>query len=69
MKSAIAALLVAGATACDNEWIWEECSWMYYRHVCDYETDCAGWKYWDDWNLEEFCVTVDEFNDWDWCKE
>ena len=59
-----------------TEWIWEECSWMYYRHYCvdennwpEYgvEDDC-GWFYWDDWNLEEFFVTCDEFdNEWTWC--
>ena len=39
MKFAITALLAAAANACDNEWIWEECSWMYYRWPCDDE----GW--------------------------
>jgi hypothetical protein len=54
---------------CDNEWFWEDCSWMYWRHPCDWEndTDC-GWVYWDDWNYEEFWVTCDEFESWDWCK-
>ena len=70
MKFAITALLAAAATACDNEWIWEECSWMYYRDPCEGEgTLGEGWVYWDDWNLEEFWVTDDEFAEWDWCWE
>ena len=54
---------------CDNEWFWEDCSWMYWRHPCDweYDTDC-GWVYWDDWNEEEFWVTCDDFESWDECK-
>ena len=70
MKFAITALLAAAANACDNEWIWEECSWMYYRNQCDDEgwgDGEDGWVYWDDWNLEEFWVTEDEFAAWDWC--
>ena len=53
---------------CDNEWVWEDCSWMWYRSACDGEgdTDC-GWVYWDDWNQEEFWVTCDEFAEWWWC--
>ena len=60
---------------CDNEWIWEECSWMYWRNACDWEGwsdengDDCGWVYWDDWNLEEFWVTCDDFNSWTWCTE
>ena len=67
MKSIAAICLAATASACD--WIWEECSWMWYRSTCDGEdgeTDC-GWVYWDDWNYEEFWVTCDEFADWWWC--
>ena len=73
MKSTIAALIVAGASACANEWIWEECSWMYYRYPCADEYihgddgDGCGWFYWDDWNLEEFEVTCGEVEDWSWC--
>ena len=54
---------------CDNEWIWEECSWMYYRSPCEGEgdTDC-GWVYWDDWSFSEFWVDCDEFNSWDSCN-
>ena len=90
MKLALAILAVvnyANATKIETEvkaaddtdctkWIWEECSWMYYRHFCwddDGEAeegvigDC-GWFYWDDWNWEEFFVTCDEFYDeWYWC--
>ena len=70
MKSAIAALIIAAsANACDNEWIWEECSQMYYRDCCDNECYEEGWVYWDDWNLEEFEVTVDEFAGWSWCQD
>ena len=31
---------------CSSDWIWEECSSMYYRSACDEETptDC-GWFY------------------------
>ena len=68
MKSAIAALIASAVTACDNEWIWEECSWMWYRDGCDGEVAGCGWIYWDDWNLEEFTVTCDEFDDWWWCE-
>ena len=72
MKSAIAALIATAATACENEWIWEECSWMYYRVPCDYEFDNSGeedgWIYWDDWNQEEFWVTAAEFDEWYWCE-
>ena len=57
MKSTIAALMVAATTACPNEWIWEECSWKYYREGCVGEVvgdgnpgDGCGWIYWDDWN-------------------
>ena len=67
MKSIAAICLAATASACD--WIWEECSWMWYRDLCDGEegeTDC-GWVYWDDWTYEEFWVTCDEFADWYWC--
>ena len=72
MKSTIAALIVAGASACDNEWFWEECSWMYFRYPCEGEFegddgDECGWIYWDDWLLEEFEVTCNEFDDWWWC--
>ena len=78
---AIALASVASATAVKDDdeidctlWVWEECSWMYYRHFCGdgYSAedgvigDC-GWFYWDDWNLEEFFVTCDEFNEWSWC--
>ena len=53
---------------CDSEWIWEECSWMYYRDPCEGEGDTeCGWVYWDDWNYEEFWVDCDEFASWDWC--
>ena len=53
---------------CDNEWIWEECSWMYYRDPCEGEGDTeCGWVYWDDWWQEEFWVDCDEFWSWDWC--
>ena len=53
---------------CDNEWIWEDCSWMWYRNACEGEgdTDC-GWIYWDDWWQEEFWVDCDEFYSWSWC--
>ena len=65
------ALLAVGATACDNKWIWEECSWNWYRDPCNYEieTGDCGWIYWDDWNQEEFWVSCDEFAEWDWCWE
>ena len=69
MKFTALALLAGLASAEDCEWIWEECSWMHYRDPCEgeeAETDC-GWIYWDDWNLEEFWVTCDEFETWDWC--
>lgn len=69
MKSIAAICLAATASACD--WIWEDCSWMYYRDLCEDEnfegaTDC-GWVYWDDWSYEEFWVTCDEFAEWEWC--
>ena len=69
MKSAIAALIIAAsANACDNEWIWEDCSWMWYRDPCEGEGDTeCGWVYWDDWWQEEFWVDCDEFWSWDWC--
>ena len=52
------------------EWIWEDCSGMYYRNECyegEGDTDC-GWMYWDDWNWTEFWVTCDEFNSWEYCQ-
>ena len=49
---------------------------MEWRNKCDWEGwssedgDTCGWVYWDDWNLEEFFVTCDEWNDeWTWCSE
>jgi len=66
MKSAIAALIIASATACDD-WTWEECSEMYYRNLCDGECNGDGWMYWDDIWEEGYCVSVDEFASWDWC--
>ena len=59
MKLALAILAVVNYANADcDEWVWEECSWMYYRDYCvdvygepEYgvEDDC-GWFYWDDWN-------------------
>ena len=69
MKSAIAALIIAAsATACDNYWVWEECSGMEYRDLCDGECGDDGWMYWDAEAWEEFCVSYDEFASWDWCS-
>ena len=73
MKTALAlALTAAAASACANEWIWEECSWSWYRDFCEGESladgDC-GWIYYDEWNLEEFWVSCEEFDDWWWCHE
>ena len=72
----LAAAILAGAVSAlktrdgDCDWEWEECSWMYWRFPCDdseADTDC-GYIYWDDWTLEEFWVTCDEFADWYWCE-
>ena len=51
---------------CDDEWVWEECSYMWYRNDCD-SNEC-GWIYWDDWSWTEFFVTCDEFDTWYWCE-
>ena len=72
MKSTIAALIVAGASACTYEWIEEKCSWMFWRDACDGEIygdsgDECGWIYWDAWKEEEFEVTCNEYADWWWC--
>ena len=76
MKSTIAALMVAATTACSNEWIWEECSWMYYREGCGDEVtgdgdpgDGCGWIYWYDWEGVEKEVTCDQFDKWSACWE
>ena len=52
---------------CYGDWIWEECSGMYY--YSDYCSDDCGWWYWDDYSYTEFWVTCDEFADWTWCHE
>ena len=52
-----------------HEWIWEDCSEMWYRDACEHEreTEC-GWIYWDDWEETEFWVSCEEFAEWDWCN-
>ena len=68
MKSTIAALIIASvATACDNEWWYEECSDMEWRELCEGECDNDGWMYWDEWLEDEFCVSKDDFADWEMC--
>ena len=53
MKSAIAALVALGATAlstCDD-WLYEDCSQLYWRNACPGEVaegEC-GWWYWDEY--------------------
>ena len=74
MKSIIAALMVAATNACANEWIWEECSWSWFRYGCPGEIegdngDECGWIYWDDWNQEEKEVTCKTFDTWPSCWE
>ena len=65
MKSAIAALVALGATAlstCDD-WLYEDCSQMYWRNACPGEVaegEC-GWWYWDDYS-GQYWVTCDEFD-------
>ena len=68
MKSAIAALIATSVSACDNGWIWEECSWSWYRDACDYENVDCGWIYWDDWDQSEFVVTCATFDTWVSCQ-
>ena len=64
------AVKVATGVGCSNEWIWEECSWSWYREPCDYESSAYnenGWFYWDDWSGEEFWVSEDDFATWESC--
>ena len=73
MKYTIAALMVAASQACYSDWIWEECSWSWYRNDCTGTEvygdngDGCGWIYWDDWLWEEYEVTCNEEADWWWC--
>ena len=79
MKFALAALLAATTIAtrtadqfgndCWGDWIWEDCSGMYYQS--DYCSDDCGWWYApemdDDWS-DDFWVTCDEFASWEECQ-
>ena len=92
MKSAIAALIIAGSASavsiagitsvvttaagspdgnsCGNEWVWEPCSDMYFRHRCDGECESDGqwgWVYWGDYTTKEYCVPEYEFYTWIEC--
>ena len=81
MKSAIAALIASAVTACDEPWIWEDCSWSWFRKPCigefsatfcdcdgKYDYDSCGWIYWDDWDNLEYEVTCNEFWSWEVCQ-
>ena len=74
MKSAIAALIASSASACANEWMWEQCSQSWWRDACEgenvmFDAEDCGYVYWDDWDLEEYWVTCAEFDGWWWCEE
>ena len=60
---------------CDNGWVWEACSWRYWRNACDFEyqeswvTGPCGWVYWDAWTRSEFFVTCEDYaNEWSTCS-
>jgi len=50
---------------CYSDWIWEECSELYY--YSDYCTGDCGWWYWDDSNYEDYWVSCDDFDTWTYC--
>ena len=74
--TAIAATIVVLAatetSACNrDEWTWDDCSELYWRHPCsdgsdkhlDGYTDC-GWVFFDDKFDKQFWVTCSELKTW-----
>ena len=56
---------------CYGEWIWEECSQLYYQEsLCEGGWDTEGWWYSPEPDFDEaddFFVTADEFDLWEEC--
>ena len=56
--------------SCYGEWIWEECSGLYYQE--DYCSEDLGWWYAEaadeDWS-DDWWVSAEEFITWDWCMD
>ena len=63
---ATAALVVKDATACDNEWYWDdECYLQWWRDACDYELNDPshdGWFFWDDGSETAYWVWRDDYD-------
>ena len=53
--------------SCYGEWIWEDCSELYYRH--DLCSDDCGWEYKAEGDDDEdsWWVTCDDFWSWEYC--
>ena len=56
--------------SCYGEWIWEECSGLYYQE--DFCSEDLGWWYAEaadeDWS-DDWWVSAEEFITWDWCMD
>ena len=56
---------------CYGDWIWEECSGLYWQEtLCDVEGENDGWWYSptaDEDGWDDFFVTEAEYDEWDWC--
>ena len=56
--------------ACFSDWIWEECSGLYYQ-VDNCDLEAGGWWYAEtaDYNdMDDWWVSEEEFASWDWCQ-
>ena len=64
-----AILAQVDASGCQDDYIWENCSELYYRYSCagDDHYGEDGWYYLDDEFYEDWWVTRAVFESWDYC--